>query len=157
MRKLMLAGALVLPLMACENSHTPTVPTSFASSGSVSITAASSVTAQRTTFGFCPTTPPFTARIGVIVTAGDANVFVTNVTSQFTDQNGIQMPPVTLPAPVPTTPFGSALVAARSSVTFPVDVRFGCGTAATGIIFLTVRTTDGNGLGSNHDLRVAVH
>src|SRR5690242_13074711 len=122
MRKFILPGALML-LAACETSQMPTVPTALESNANLSVTAASSVTAQHTTFSFCPFTPPFTATVGVVVVAGSVNVFVTSITSQFTDINHVQLPTITLPAPIPTAQFGSALVQARSSVTFPVDVN----------------------------------
>jgi len=51
-----------------------------------------------------------------------------------------------LAAPIPTAQFGSALVQARSSRTFPVDVPFGCGTGRVGVLALTVRTADATGL-----------
>jgi hypothetical protein len=156
MRKLMLTGALMF-LAACESTHAPTVPTALESSANHSVTAASSVTAQETTFSFCPLTPPFTATVGVVVVAGSVNVFVTSITSQFVDQNGVRLPPVTLPAPVPTKQFGSALVEARSSSMFPVAVQFGCGTTRTGTIVIAVGTTDANGTGSTTSMNVRVN
>lgn len=159
MKKLMLPGALMLALAGCETASTPTTPTTttLESHASASVTAASSVQAQHTTFGFCPVVTPFTASIGVVVVAGDVNVLVTSISSQFTDTNNIQLPTITLPAPIPTAQFGSALVEARKAVTFPVSVSFGCGTASTGTVAMTVHLSDANGSASTRDLRVRVN
>ncbi|HEX4567077.1 MAG TPA: hypothetical protein VH138_10635 [Vicinamibacterales bacterium] len=164
MRKLILAGALMLALAGCETANTPTVPTTLETHASASVSAASSVQAQQTSFSFCPTVTPFNATIGVVVVAGDINLFVTSITSQFTDTNNIQLPPitaqpppVTLPAPVPTAQFGSALVEARQGVTFPVTVNFGCGTASAGTVTMAVHLSDANGGESTRNLQVRVN
>ena len=157
MRKLILAGALVLALAGCETANTPTVPTTLESHASASVSAASSVQAQQTSFSFCPTVTPFSTTIGVVVVAGDVDLFVTSITSQFTDTNNIQLPTITLPAPVPTAQFGSALVQARQGVTFPVTVNFGCGTASTGTVTMAVHLSDANGGVSTRDLHVRVN
>jgi hypothetical protein len=164
MRKLILPGALVLALAGCETANPPTVPTTLESHASATVSAASSVQAQQTSFSFCPTVTPFSATIGVVVLAGDVNLFVTSITSQFTDTNNIQLPAitiqppsVTLPAPVPTAQFGSALVQARQRVTFPVTVNFGCGTASTGTVTMAVHLSDANGGASTRDLHVRVN
>ncbi len=153
MRNLILIGALILA--GCETT-TPTVPTMLESTASAAVSAASSVQAQQTTFSFCPTVTPFTATVGVVVVAGDVNLLVTSITSQFTDQNHVQLPAVTLPAPVPTAQFGSALVEARSAATFPVSVAFGCGTVSTGTVAMSVHLTDATGVESVRNLSVDV-
>jgi hypothetical protein len=157
MRKLILPGALVLALAGCGTANTPTVPTTLESHASASVSAASSVQAQQTSFSFCPTVTPFSATIAVVVVAGDVDLFVTSITSQFTDTNNIQLPTITLPAPVPTAQFGSALVQARQGVTFPVTVNFGCGTASTGTVTMAVHLSDANGGASTRDLHVRVN
>lgn len=156
MRKLLLACALIPVLTACETSHAPTAPTTIESRADATVSAASTVQAQQTTFSFCPSVMPFTANIGVVVTAGDVNVLVTSITSQFTDVNHIQLPTITLPAPVPTAQFGSALVQARSAATFPVSVNFGCGTASAGTVTMLVNLTAANGVQSVRNLSVNV-
>jgi hypothetical protein len=157
MRKLLVAAAVVLPLVGCETTHAPTVPTMLESHASASVTAASSVQAQQTTFSFCPSVTPFTATIGVVVLAGDVNVFVTSISSQFTDINHVQLPTITLPAPVPTAQFGSAFVQARTAATFPVTVGFGCGTARAGTVAMTVHLADASGMGFTRNLNVRIN
>jgi hypothetical protein len=83
-------------------------------------------------------------------------VVVTSITSQFTDVNNIQLPTITLPAPVPTAQIGSALVQARSQATFPVVVGFGCGTASAGRVLMGIHLTDANGIESVKNLSVTV-
>jgi len=154
MRKLIVVATLFAA--GCDSSHTSTAPTAFEKTSGPSVTAAASVPAQQTTFSFCPEVTPFTATIGVVVVAGNVNLLVTSITTQFTDLNHIQLPAVTLPAPVPTAQFGSDLVQARSAVTIPVNVNFGCGTTSTGTVAMSVHLTDANGVSSVTDLTVAV-
>jgi len=155
MRKLILVATLVAA--GCDSSHTSTAPTAFEKTSGPSVTAAASVPAQQTTtFGFCPVVAPFAATIGVVVVAGDVNVIVTSITTQFTDLNHVQLPMILLPAPIPTAQIGSNLVQARSGVTFPVTVNFGCGTASTGTVAMSVHLTDANGASSVKNLSVAV-
>jgi hypothetical protein len=147
MRKLILVGALII-LAACETTKSPTVPTMLESnaSASASVSAASSVQAQQTALFYCPVVTPFSATIGVAVVAGNVSLVVNSITAQFTDVNHTQLPTITLPAPIPISQFGSDLVAARSGVTIPVTVNFGCGTARTGTVAMAVNLTDGNGV-----------
>jgi hypothetical protein len=156
MKKLILAGALIPALAGCETTNAPTVPTKLESSATASVSAPSSVQAQQTTFFFCPTVTPLTATIGVVVAAGNVSLVVTSITSQFTDVNHVQLPTITLPAPVPTAQIGSDLVQARSAVTFPVTVGMGCGTAKTGTVAIGVQMTDANGVQSTQHLTVNV-
>jgi hypothetical protein len=156
MRKLIVAAALIPALAGCETTHAPTVPTALESHADASVSAASSVQAQQTTFSFCPAVTPLTATIGVVVVAGNVNVLVTSITTQFTDVNSVQLPTITLPAPIPTAQIGSAFIQARSGVTFPVSVNFGCGTASTGTVAIGVHFQDANGVQSTRNLSVNV-
>lgn len=105
----------------------------------------------------CPSLPPFTAGINLLVEARSANVSITQITMQFVDTFGVQVPQVTLPAPVLATQFGSALVAARSSRAFPLSFGFGCGTTRTGTIIVVVDTNDENGRHDTSQVRVRVN
>jgi len=156
MRKLILAATILPVLAACETTQAPTAPTALESRADASVTAASPVQAQQTTFSSCPTVSPFTATIGIVVLAGNVNVLVTSITSQFTDVNNVRLPTITLPAPVPTAQIGTALVQARSGMTFPISVNFGCGTASTGTVLMGVHLTDANGVQSVRNLSVNV-
>jgi hypothetical protein len=160
MRKLIPAAAIMLALAGCETSNTPAAPTTLeskASASAASVTAASSVQAQQTSFSFCPVVTPFTATIGVVVVAGNVDLTVTSITSQFTDTNQVTLPTITLPAPIPTAQFGSALVQARQGVTIPVTVNFGCGTASAGTVAMTVAMSDATGATFTRDLHVRVN
>jgi hypothetical protein len=156
MRKLLLAGALIPVLAGCDTAQAPTIPTALESQTAAAVTATSPVQAQHTMLLFCPTAMPFSANIGVVVTAGTVDVRVTSISSQFTDVNNIALPMITLPAPVPTAQVGSALVLARSQATFPVKVGFGCGTANVGTVAMRIHLADASGIESVSTLSVNV-
>ena len=73
------------------------------------------------------------------------SVVVTSIRAQFVDTSGAAAPQVTLPAPVPTTQFGSALEQARSGQAFALTVGIGCGTGNTGNMRILVETRDSQG------------
>jgi hypothetical protein len=100
----------------------------------------STLVAQAVPFGGCPTVSPFNVPFNLIVTTGGGVVTVTDITVRFTDTRGMAAPQVTLPAPVPTIPFGSALTQARQD--FPLRLSIGCGTGHTGTIVVIVGTRD---------------
>jgi hypothetical protein len=91
---------------------------------------------------FCPAVPPFTAVLPVSVQAGAVSLLITDVNVRFVDTSGFQ---VTLPAPVPTTQFGSALIEARQTRLFPFSFGLGCGFGTRGTLTVVVVTRDGNG------------
>ena len=75
----------------------------------------------------------------------------------FRDTAGISPPPITSPAPLLVRQFGTALVDARSSRTFPFDFDFGCGTDRRGTLTVHVRTRDGRGRHDDADVRVGIN
>jgi hypothetical protein len=85
----------------------------------------------------CPEVPPFFAPFTLTVGAGPADVALDAVRLRFADVVSVA-PQVVLPQPSLTTRFGSTLVSARSSRTFPFLFRFGCGTARTGTLIIIV-------------------
>jgi len=87
----------------------------------------------------------FTIPLSVTIEAGATAVAVTNVSAQFLGSTGISMPQVTLPAPVPTVQFGSALVEAKSARTIPFMLPIGCVRDHTGTVVVLVSTRDGHG------------
>jgi hypothetical protein len=149
-------GAAVLAA-ACGGAQTATTPSGVDVEASASVSAPASVAGS--VFGgagSCPTDPPFGARVDVVVVGGTAGFVVTGIDVRFVDQRGIETRQVTLPAPVPTVQFGSALENARDSQRFPVDVRFGCGTGRFGTAMVTVRMTDRTGRKMTRELKVDV-
>jgi len=94
----------------------------------------------------CPAFPPFVIPVDLIVRVnGGFNVFLINVNMQFVDSTGIVMPQMTLPAPQLTAQFGTALVQARSSRTFPFTIPVGCGSQQKGTLTIQARTRDEQG------------
>ncbi|HEY7059151.1 MAG TPA: hypothetical protein VH458_21610 [Vicinamibacterales bacterium] len=101
---------------------------------------------------------PFNVPVNLVVTvSGDVAVFITAISFAFTDMSGITMPQVTLPAPIPTAQFGTALVQARSSQTFPLVFPVGCWTDHKGKMTIQVSTRDELGRVSSGQVSVVVH
>jgi hypothetical protein len=80
--------------------------------------------------------------IVTVTPTGGLTVFVTSITTQFTDVSGVTSPQVTLPAPVPTTQFGTALEQSRNPQTFSFNA---CRPSLRGAFAVTVGM---QGLGS---------
>lgn len=107
--------------------------------------------------GGCPDVHPFRVPFNLIIQAeGNLSVTLTEVRIHFIDTHGLSAPPITLPAPTLTRQFGSALVDARSTRTFPLDFSFGCGTGRTGTIIIHVQARDGNGKGQSAEMHLDV-
>ena len=103
----------------------PTQPSPSASPLSVGVSTTSPIAvAERVRNPFCPSVAPFNVPLVVVVQPpGGVSVVVTAIRVQFFDTSGTGAPQVTLPGPVPTTQFGSALDNARSGQAFPRDDR----------------------------------
>lgn len=105
----------------------------------------------------CPHSFPYRARVNLTIFADhDVSRSLLEVRMHFVDTFGIAAPAVTLPAPLLIRQFGTALVDARSSRTFPIDFDFGCGTDRRGTLTVHVRTRDGRGRHDDADLRVGI-
>ena len=123
----------------------PTPVTSPLSSVAVSTTSSLAV-AQRVNNPFCPSVAPFNVPLVIVVQPnGAVGVIVTAIRLQFFDTSGARAPEVTLPAPVPTTQFGTALENARSGLAFRVRLGIGCVTGSTGNVQILVETRDAQG------------
>jgi hypothetical protein len=117
----------------------------------------SPVTVQSISQASCPTLPPFLGSLNLNVqNGGDLGLFVRQVRMTFTDSLGVTAPTVTLPAPVPTQQFGSALVAARADRAFSLTFPFGCATRRTGTLVIVVVTSDEEGRERTAEASVAV-
>ena len=117
---LVVAAILSASCGGTDAAQNLTQPTSSSDSSSVAVSTISQlVVAERVNNPFCPSVTPFKVPIGIVVQPNSAvGITVTSIRVQFTDTTGAVMPQVTLPAPVPTTQFGSALENARSPQVF---------------------------------------
>ena len=107
--------------------------------------------------GGCPSIAPFSVPIGLVVRVnGGVNVFITQIRMRFTDPFRIEMPQVTLPAPMLTKQFGTNLVMARSTRTFPLTLAVGCGTDRKGMAMILIDTEDEHGRRGSGQVSVAV-
>jgi hypothetical protein len=101
----------------------------------------------------CPAVQPFLIDATVVVrTDRNAPIFIDSIRMQFTDTRGTAAPDVTLTAPVPTRPFGTALDEARLLVAF----RFGCGVGRQGTLVIIADTHDNNGRRFSNQVRATV-
>jgi hypothetical protein len=135
-------------LTSCSDSDEPANPgaPSLVGRGGLSIGLdRSRLTPELAGNPICPAFPPFLVPFHVTVGADAGFVSLTEVRMRFVDTSGVQMPQVTLPAPVLTTQFGSTLVAARRTRSFPFSFRFGCDTARAGTLVVIVGTQDERG------------
>ena len=132
---------------AALNLTQPTPSTQASSPLSVAVSTTSPfAVAQQVNSPFCPSVAPFNVPFVVVVQpSGEGTVIVTRIRAQFFDSSGTGIPQVTLPAPVPTTQFGTALDNARSPQTFPVTLGIGCVPGRTGDVRIVVETRDSQG------------
>jgi hypothetical protein len=158
MHKIMVFSPLVLAaclVTACDNTKSNVAePTALAAAGvSADVTAGAPV-ADSAGNRSCPA---FTIPLKLTLRAGGLDIAVTDVTMRFVDSSGIPMPPVTLPAPVPTTQIGSDLIAARSARTIPLAISIGCTAHPAGTVVVVVGTRDGRGRRGSVEVRTPVH
>jgi hypothetical protein len=142
------AALLVTSCGDTDSRMNATGPTTLTTeSASLNLTSSiATLNPAQTTFSFCPVVAPVTVALNLSVTAGLVSVSVVELGFQFVATSGTSAAPqVTLPAPVPTTQFGSALVQARQTRVFPLTVGLGCGTGQRGTITVIVVTRDQSG------------
>src|SRR5262249_10533780 len=89
----------------------------------------------------------FSVQFGLVVQTGDTTLIVNQFRVRFTDVNGVSTQQITLPAPVPTVQFGTALNQARSQ-TFPLSFNPGCGFLPTGTVAVVVEGRGGSLVGT---------
>jgi len=104
----------------------------------------------------CPDIPPFFVPFAITLGARDVDVSLDALRLRFADVDGVTMPQVTLPQPSLTTRFGSTVVSAQSSRTFPFEFRFGCGTRRAGTLIIIVDTRDSRGRPTSTELKATV-
>ena len=144
---LVVTGVLTASCSGTDATQSLTQPTSPVGALSVAVSTTSPIAlAERVSNPFCPSVTPFRVPLVVIVEPDDGGpVIVTSIRAQFVDSSGTSAAQVTLPAPVPTTQFGSALEKARSGQAFPVTIGIGCGTGRTGRVQVFVEARDALG------------
>lgn len=141
-----------------DNGLAPTGPVALRAGASTTFATIqpSIVSAHPNGLGACPQVQPLRAMLNLNVHADDVDVRLREIRLQFFDTGGLAAPQVTLPAPVMTTQFGTALVQARSARSFALDFSFGCGTGRRGTIVVVVHTQDARGRDHSSRLQVQV-
>ena len=135
---------------SCEKKY-PTDPITFGYNplGLTAVTFSaqtSTVLAQPVPNPRCPQVAPFNVPFVVVMNPnGATNVVVTGFNVRFTDSAGHSAAEILLPAPIPVTPFGSALADARGDKFFNLSTGVGCGVGQSGTIVVVVDTQDDSG------------
>jgi len=163
MHKLAVISTIVAATLfaaSCSDTDTPLDPNAPTTVHVVQVgigLSPSTLVAQSVAHPICPSVPPFTTTLNLLVrNDGNVRLFVSTIRLRFVDRFGMQAPQVTLPAPVPTTQFGSALIDARDSRAFAIPFQFGCGTTRAGRITVFVDMRDDRGMTQSRQATVDV-
>jgi len=148
----------VIATASCDQKTTTPTTINFAPAAAVLVSAVpSTLFAQPRNSFSCPTVTPFFAPMVIVVQPdGTLGFAVTQITLNFTDRSGQTQPQITLPAPVPTTQFGSALDQSRG-LSFPFTLGLGCGIGHSGTLVVAVDTSDGMGHKATGRMNVSVN
>jgi hypothetical protein len=93
----------------------------------------------------CPVLPPWSGTIVVLFGDGDDNFELDEVVVRFVDRHGLAGQSTVFDRTVLADRFGSLVLRDHRSRGFPFAFRFGCATAASGTIFVSVRVRSGDG------------
>lgn len=162
MNKLRFAVLFAVSALAAGCSDTDarfaaTSPTGFGMSDSVTAEIAPPLISSRPTGqSACPDVSPFVGSLTMNIRAAGLGLRLHEVRLVFTDINGLTAPPITLPAPVLTSQFGSTLIAARSTRAFPFSFPLGCFSRHAGTLVIVIVTVDERGREVTNELRVGV-
>ena len=166
MRNHNIGSALVLlGFLAAACDHvSPNAPTTKIESMTTSSTASISLSVTPATLAsqpvpnsLCPSVPPFAVPFQLVVRGGTVDTSINDITMQFRDTLGAQMPPVTLPGPLVTAQFGSPLIPAATVRNLPLTFTFGCGTSLPGTLTVTLNSRDANGRIGSAQITAPVH
>ena len=135
---------------ACDYPNTPTEPSqtvvqTMGTGITVSATPATTVVRPGEFLG-CPGFSAFSVQFALVVQTDNTTLIVNQFQVRFTDVNGTSTQQITLPAPVPTVQFGTALNQARQ--TFPLSFDVNCGFVRTGTVVVTVVGRGGSLVGT---------
>lgn len=165
-RRALIAPFLCIPLAAlssygCDDgSATRIGPSSVNTDArfvSRSVSVPSEITAVAVPGAFCPTISPFLAPLSLVIRADAAtDLLLHEVQLQFVDIAGVRGGFRTISGTELTTLFGSSLVPAFGTRTFPVSLPFGCVGARTGTMFIQVVAFDTAGRQDMTSMRVSV-
>jgi hypothetical protein len=93
----------------------------------------------------CPAIPPWSGTIVVLFGDGDDDFELDEVVVRFVDRHGAAGPATVFDRTVLADRFGSLVLSDHRSRGFPFAFRFGCATAASGTIFVSVRVRSSDG------------
>jgi hypothetical protein len=148
--RMSLLGLIAFLAAACSGTdagQTPTQPSETSSKLSIAVsTMSSTIVAQPVINALCPVVSPFTLPMVVVVQPSNSIGFVvTTISVRFVDTSGVMIPQMQLPAPMPTTQFGTALDNSRNAQVFPVTLPVGCASGIKGNVQIMVQARDAMG------------
>ena len=165
-RRALIAPFLCIPLAAlssygCDDgSATRIGPSSVNTEArfvSKSVTVPSEITAVPVPAAFCPFVSPFLAPVSVAIRAdGASDLQLRALQLQFVDSVGVRGAFRMFDGAQLSTMFGSTLIPAFGTRTFPVSLPFGCVGGVTGTLFISVASSDLAGRDSMTSVRVNV-
>jgi len=131
----------------CDNGDAtrigPSSATTDARFVSSSVTVPNEVAILPVPAAFCPFASPFLIPASVVVRAGGAtDLQLLEMQLRFVDGAGVTGAFRTFAGPELRTMFGSTLVPAFGTRTFPVSLPFGCVGGTTGTLFIQVAASD---------------
>ena len=158
---LLLIFLAALPSLGCDDGNTTrigpsSVPTDarFVSS---SVSVANDIAIVPVPAAFCPFTSPFLVPASVVVRAdGASDLLLREMQLRFVDLAGVTGAFRTINGTEFTTLFGSSLIPAFSTRTFPVSLPIGCVGGTTGTLFIQVAALDVAGRQSMRSVQVNV-
>lgn len=139
-----------LSSFGCDDGNTTRIgPSSVTQNDrfvSSSITVPNEISALVVPAAFCPFASPFLVPASVVVRAdGTSDLLLREMQLRFIDRAGVTGAFRTISSVELTSLFGSTLVPAFGTRTFPVTLPFGCVGGITGTLFIDVTAVDRTG------------
>jgi hypothetical protein len=170
-RRALIAPLLWIPLVAlssygCDDGSTTSAAPSIVRTQAVqsearfvskAVFAPSQVSAVAVPAAFCPAVAPFFAPVNLVIRAdGSTDLQLQQMQMHFVDNTGMPSTFTMMSGADLTTHFGSTLIPASTSRTFPVSIPFGCVGGQTGFVLIQVTASDVTGRQETTSVRVNV-
>jgi len=158
---ILLVFLAALSSFACDDGNTTRIgPSSVKSDArfvSSSVSVANEIAIVPVPAAFCPFTSPFLVPASVVIRAdGASDLLLREMQLRFVDLAGVTGAFRTINGTELTTLFGSTLIPAFGTRTFPVSLPIGCVGGSSGTLFIQVSALDVVGRQSMRSVQVNV-